>query len=76
MALCSVLISVPLAFLTSLFWIVFAGGSFLQFLLVYAVSGQIGFVLTLLAFLLAGLLRRQKVAAHVAHHQLGFDKLA
>ena len=75
MALCSVLISIPLAFLTSLFWAFQIGGSFLQFLLVYAVSGQIAFVLALLALILADHLRRQK---HAARDVVGlsFDKLA
>lgn len=59
MAFCSVLVSVPLAFLASLLWAVLIGGSFLKFLLVYAVSAQIAFVAMMFVFLLARVLCRR-----------------
>lgn len=76
MAFCSVLISVPVAFLTSVIWIILSGGSFLRFLLIYTVSAQIAFALAMLAFMIADLLKLQRDAMPRGGDKLGFDKLA
>lgn len=76
MAFCSVLISVPVAFLTSFIWIILSGGSFLRFLLVYAVSGQIAFALAMLAFMITDLLKLHRDSLAGGREKLGFDKLA
>ncbi len=46
----SLAISCTVAFATGLVWILLKGGSFLTFLAVYAVSGQILFIALVLAF--------------------------
>ena len=71
MAFCSILISVPAAFVGSLAWVVLSGGSFLGFLLVYAVSGQVGFILSLAALLASDHLRQR---ARAVNERAGKDR--
>lgn len=74
MAFAAILVSIPLASLSSLAWLLLIGGSFLRFLLVYAASAQIGFVVALLVFLVARHLHSH--TPRQEHRELSFDKLA
>ncbi len=77
MAFAAIIVGIPLALLGSVLWAILIGGTFLQLLLVYAVSGQIGFVLALLVFLLARHLHHpDRPAAAGDLQNLSFDKLA